>query len=153
MIVATGQLKDRPRRFEGEESETLLDLGGDPMVVPTGPWHYDLLAERIGGELLVRGRLTLPVRMLCSRCGDTFGREVTVPDVTHAYPLESDHESIDLTDDLREDILLALPANWVCAESCKGVCVRCGANRNRQSCACEPGAGDAEWHALDRLPL
>ena len=37
---------------------------------------------------------------------------------------------IDVGDELRDEILLALPINPLCKESCRGLCPVCGGNRN-----------------------
>ena len=45
-------------------------------------------------------------------------------------------DSINITDLLREQILLALPAYPVCGEGCRGLCPKCGLDLNRSSCHC-----------------
>jgi uncharacterized protein len=50
-----------------------------------------------------------------------------------------------------EQIELALPMRIVCAESCKGLCPRCGANLNRGECGCKPEAVDDRLQALSAL--
>jgi uncharacterized protein len=50
-----------------------------------------------------------------------------------------------------EQIELALPMRIVCAESCLGLCVRCGSNRNRGECGCEPEPVDERLQVLSSL--
>ena len=47
-----------------------------------------------------------------------------------------------------EQIQLSIPMKPLCIESCLGLCVNCGANRNRESCSCQLSAGDERWVAL-----
>lgn len=47
------------------------------------------------------------------------------------------HDFIDLTEILAEQIQLKIPVQPLCASSCKGVCPNCGADRNRGRCACD----------------
>ena len=56
-----------------------------------------------------------------------------------------------LEDVLREQVLLSLPARTLCREDCKGLCPRCGRNRNTEPCACDAGQSDARWAALADL--
>jgi hypothetical protein len=58
---------------------------------------------------------------------------------------------IDLTDAVREHVLLAVPGFVECSESCRGLCPRCGVNRNDVSCDCAENAGDDRWAALRDL--
>jgi uncharacterized protein len=44
---------------------------------------------------------------------------------------------IDLEKYLREQILLMVPLKPLCAETCKGLCPRCGADLNHEPCRCE----------------
>ena len=47
---------------------------------------------------------------------------------------------LQLNDVLREVVLLALPMQLVCNESCKGICPVCGQNRNQRECGCQTAA-------------
>jgi uncharacterized protein len=53
-----------------------------------------------------------------------------------------------LNDVLREVVLLALPMQVVCTETCKGICPVCGENRNQRDCDCHPPALDDRWKGL-----
>ena len=57
-----------------------------------------------------------------------------------------------LEDILREQLLLQLPMQNVCSETCKGICPVCGANRNEVACGCLTARGqqviDERWNAL-----
>jgi uncharacterized protein len=60
-------------------------------------------------------------------------------------------DSLLLEDVLREQVLLSLPVRTLCKPDCKGLCPRCGANRNTQPCSCEEGSNDPRWEALSGL--
>lgn len=62
----------------------------------------------------------------------------------------SDADSVDLTDDMREAIILAFPRYPVCRPECRGLCGRCGKNLNIEACTCTP-LDDNRWTALDKL--
>lgn len=47
-----------------------------------------------------------------------------------------DGETIDLSEGLRQNLLLALPMKVVCREDCRGLCSRCGRNLNEGECGC-----------------
>ena len=60
-------------------------------------------------------------------------------------------DSLLLEDVLREQVLLSLPVRTLCKEDCKGLCPRCGENRNSQACSCAEGPSDPRWEALADL--
>ena len=58
------------------------------------------------------------------------------------------HHILDLSEVLRQAILLALPLTPLCSPDCAGLCPTCGANLNTESCTCETSALDPRWAAL-----
>jgi uncharacterized protein len=60
-------------------------------------------------------------------------------------------EKIDLAELAREQIILNLPVRFLCSEECKGLCPKCGANKNTVNCNCEEKEIDPRWSALKNL--
>lgn len=75
-------------------------------------------------------------------------RSITAPETEIGYYLK---DSLLLEDVLREQVLLSLPVRTLCKPDCKGLCPRCGQNRNSQPCSCEVGPSDPRWEALAGL--
>jgi len=48
-------------------------------------------------------------------------------------------------------VLLEVPMAPLCDADCKGLCPRCGANRNRETCGCPREAADPRFEALGKL--
>jgi len=57
----------------------------------------------------------------------------------------------DLTDMVRQELLLALPMKPLCSEECKGLCPRCGVNLNIETCDCRVKGMDSRWEGLKDL--
>ena len=75
-------------------------------------------------------------------------RSITAPETEIGYYQK---DSLALEDVLREQVLLSLPVRTLCKPDCKGLCPRCGVNRNLQNCSCEVGPSDPRWEALAGL--
>jgi uncharacterized protein len=75
-------------------------------------------------------------------------RSITAPETEIGY---YEKDSLWLEDVLREQVLLSLPARTLCKPDCRGLCPRCGTNRNIQPCTCEEGPSDPRWEALAGL--
>lgn len=152
--VDISRLDPAGEQMSGDLDATALDVSlGDGLVEPAGPVQYDLHVERIGEELLVRGTAGLDVNCVCSRCSEKFQLRVADNTFVNVYPLEETSDFVDLTPDLREAIILALPRYPVCRETCRGFCPRCGVNLNHASCRCKAEGTDGRWGALNALPL
>ena len=52
---------------------------------------------------------------------------------------------------LRDDILLELPSKFLCKESCKGLCPKCGKNLNEGECSCPKKEPDPRLAVLKQL--
>ena len=62
-----------------------------------------------------------------------------------------DGAGIDLDQLVREQLLLAKPAQVLCREDCQGLCPVCGADRNTAACKCEAQQVDSRWEKLRDL--
>ncbi|MDJ0867485.1 MAG: DUF177 domain-containing protein [Myxococcota bacterium] len=58
---------------------------------------------------------------------------------------------IDLSDFLVEQVALAVPVQPLCRETCRGLCPRCGVDRNVESCECETASGASPFAVLESL--
>jgi len=150
MIIEAIHLRARARTYEGEESPALLELAPEGVIQAAGPVRYQFKAQLITGEIIVQGTLAVECACVCVRCMEPFERRVRVPEFFRAIPSSGENQLIDLTDDIREDMLLALPVNPVCSDMCKGLCVRCGVNLNRTPCVCGVQTTGSTWTALDQ---
>lgn len=152
LIVDLGRLDGgRTSHEEGLLDQALLELDDLEQLRPAGPLAYCLDAELLpGGELLVRGTLTLRSDCVCSRCGGDFAADFGVDDYCETFEVQG-LETLDLTDSVRESIILALPSYPLCKEDCKGVCLRCGQDLNAGPCACGREGRESPWAALDAL--
>jgi uncharacterized metal-binding protein YceD (DUF177 family) len=153
MKIETGQVRQRPRRFTGEEPSAILELPRATQFQVIGDVRYALSAQRFDADLLVRGVLEMDVRGRCARCGEFCAQTIRDKDFMRSYPLSAADELIDLTADIREAILLALPINFLCSKTCRGLCVYCGANLNKAPCVCRKPRRAAPWGALDQLKV
>jgi uncharacterized metal-binding protein YceD (DUF177 family) len=148
--IETGQIGEDGYSVAGEESGELLDLAQDPVARENGPIRYDLTVHRAGTELVVTGTVAAPLRLRCCRCAQFFSTTARVSSFLHAYEWAEHPECVDVSADVREDILLEIPGFPLCHAGCKGLCAQCGQDLNEGACSCGPPAGrPSPWAALD----
>jgi uncharacterized protein len=153
IIIKVSELLNRSQQYTGQVSGSLLELANDSFTTPSGKISYNFTATKIENEILIRGIITIPFLFRCSRCNEFFNKEIKIADFTRTYHSSSDSELIDLTEDVREDILLALPSYWVCSNECQGLCVRCGINLNKARCKCGRRKEQNVWNVLDKIAI
>ncbi len=148
--IATTQIGENGYAVAGDEPGDLLDLAHDPVARAAGPIRYELTLDRAGQELIVRGRLEAPLRLRCSRCAQFFSTTARVSSFLRAYEWADHPEFLDVSADVREDILLEIPGFPLCRAGCQGLCPQCGQDLNDGACGCvPPGDGPSRWAALD----
>ncbi len=118
LIIDSSRLADEGEEFAGEVDCVGLD---EPFVKSFGGVRYQLKVQLFGTELLVQGRLEQDFDLVCSRCGKDFDDTIKVEDFTASFEVSEKSPEVDLTDELRESIILALPTYPVCDEACLGV--------------------------------
>ncbi len=65
--------------------------------------------------------------------------------------LIDEHHVLDLSEVIRQGLLLVDPRQTLCRPDCAGLCPRCGGNRNLGECNCDEGLRDPRWAALQTL--
>ena len=153
LLIDTRRLSQQPEKISGVEPASSLEIEQEYIIRPAGALGYDLTVHCVSGELIVQGTLKINIICCCARCGDDFQKKIVVSDFCRSFPLTSKNELINLTPDVREDILLALPMVAVCSAECRGLCSGCGVNLNREKCQCRRRTKTNIWKALDDLQL
>lgn len=154
MRINLAHIHEGGRPYEGQEPPEILELENDPVLRTREPVRYELIAEVVSHELLVRGRVETGMEVLCSRCGQFFSTTVCDSSFLRAYELVGEVDSVDLSADLREAILLKTSQFPLCSPNCLGLCSQCGANLNKGACGCRPPMIESgEWGMLDRLDV
>jgi uncharacterized protein len=138
-------------QLSGSEPGSIIEIE-DEDVHFTALVEFDLFAQIQGPALLVTGKLRTKVGMRCSRCLRPFDQRLLVPDFVFHQELTGE-DFVDLTPQMREDIILALPQRALCERNCKGLCPVCGKDLNKSACGCQVAPKDLRWHALDQLKL
>ena len=163
IIINTSHiLPDTPYLLDGTESAEILELppDADPPLAPAGDIKYHLSAVMAGADLIVTGKASIPLATVCARCLDDIRVTIAVKDLCFHFEKVRDLE-VDLTDEVREELLLAVPSCFYCSPDCKGICPMCGANLNHASCSCDRSQTEPEqdtaapspWDRLDALNL
>lgn len=75
------------------------------------------------------------------------GGRAEPPDEDGDYYLIDERHTLDLTEPVRECVMMSEPMKPLCRQDCAGLCARCGADLNEMRCSCEP-VRDARWGPL-----
>jgi DUF177 domain-containing protein len=133
--------------IEGEEPPGIIEID-DPDIEFHRPIRYDIKASLTKRTLLVRGRLEVEVQLTCSRCLNKFEEKIEVEDFNIRKEVDDPGDTIDLTEEVRADIILALPRKPLCKMECLGICQSCGQDLNEERCGCSADWSDSPFAGL-----
>lgn len=127
---------------------------------PASNFTADAMLIKLKEEIVViieNAEITL--NTTCQRCLKPLKVKVEIPTAERQFldkaPSKKDdpfdlflinlkNASIDLTDMVRQEIILHFPLISLCSKSCKGLCPVCGKNKNTQKCDCEVDDGTTQ---------
>jgi uncharacterized protein len=151
-------------RDEAEQKGSLATSGRAEVI------HEHRGPKEIVPDIRLKGRFAGVFNIPCARCLELVEVPLSAEFDLIFRPLGADggapersissseteigyyqRDSLLLEDVLCEQVLLSLPVRTLCKPDCKGLCPRCGANRNTQSCSCDEGQTDPRWEALGGL--
>jgi len=97
------------------------------------PIHLSSFITLADHALIIQASMRCALQLNCARCLQTFEREL---DTTTMLTYEvTPTDIVDITDDVRQEIILAYPMVPLCQPACKGLCAVCGHNLNTGPCA------------------
>ncbi len=159
MFIDINKIEGDGIRFDTDLAIPALDAGaGETLPVAGAHLRGRVFRGERGIEIVALLRAS--VEMSCSRCLEPVRLEIAtdlarivlrasgVPEVETGEDEEDDaglEESavradaegrVSLVDVAREQVYLQLPLKPMCSPGCKGLCPRCGTNRNAAPCDC-----------------
>lgn len=168
MIIDLASLGRNPKPIELAFEPGYIDLEEGTRLTEKAVFNGEI--SRNGTKTRVRGRVVAQVETDCVRCLEPVAKDIDVEfnDVfvdaaedpkTDEIELGEDEldeslitsDEIDMAEVVREQLVLATTEIVYCSPDCKGLCPKCGGNRNLIDCKCEENEIDPRWAALKNL--
>lgn len=100
----------------------------------TEPINLSCEVKKGINNIAINLKINATMYLNCSRCLEEFIMPLS-KEVKLNFLIEH-QEVVDLTDNLREEIILEYPLKPLCRPDCRGLCLRCGQNLNQGKCNC-----------------
>ena len=115
--------------------------------------------------LVLDGTARLSLMIPCSRCLElvkvpfslTLERTLNMKQTDEDRITDLDEQpylqgyNLDVDRLVRDELLLNLPMKVLCNEDCKGICNRCGANLNYETCDCDRSSPDPRMSVIQDI--
>jgi uncharacterized protein len=142
--------------FTGKKDEFDIPELIDDIAVKT-------YAYQSGESYTLAGKFSTKLELKCDRCLKSYIQDIQkdfeviftseddVDKDDHIMFLPPQDIEIDLKPYIDDTIKLDIPFRKICSNSCKGLCVSCGANLNYEACTCNNDRIDPRWDSLQKL--
>jgi len=127
----------------------------------------DITAMSSGDETVINGTASTSVTMQCDRCAKEFKfplelkfKLIIQRSDDHGDTDSGDEDFVilpkseaeyDLSNYVRENLLMEIPGKILCDEDCKGLCPICGINWNTDTCNCKVSSESGNWDDLKKI--
>ena len=158
--------------LSSEFKEKLFDINAGELPHRETIFHKNKISCEISSTIVdhgfqLSGRILVSPKYECVRCLEFYSISLDLPLKIWLTEKESfsdsneqdmvfcpaNQDTIGLSETIADIISLAEPMNPLCNENCKGLCSRCGVNKNISSCDCKKEDSDNPWDALKKLDL
>ena len=135
MKIDINQLSSEENVFMGQCSNADLDIETEDLKLAS-PLEVKAIVSKGLDNINVLLKIKGKIEVNCSRCLADFFIDVDKEFYSN-YPLKKEDSIIDLTPEIRQEIILDYPVKILCDKACKGLCLKCGKNLNEGSCNCK----------------
>ena len=144
--------------FQYQKDLSDLEFYGEHLI--TRPVQIEGSVTNHAGALVLEGKASSLLDLVCDRCGKRYSREKVVElncllaaeledeENAEIYLLESNE--VDLDEVAGTAFILGMDTKNLCSDNCKGLCAKCGADLNNGPCGCRPEV-DPRLAALAQL--
>ena len=138
-----------------------------------GPLRIDVNLTKLEPDYYLRGKLAFAIQQNCARCAESFSlpiehqfnvalAHISTAKVRGAAALTEEESEemdvnffegneIDLGPIVEEQFFLSVPYQSLCKSDCKGICQKCGRNRNAGDCGCSQSTKTTPFSVLEGL--
>ncbi len=131
MKIYVNRVPEQGVDLEADYDPSVLEMNR-PDVQVAGPLQLHGRATLESKELFVSVEVAYRLELTCARCLESVDTHAVKAFFLHYDTTQQ--QVVDITSDVRQEIMLAYPIVVLCRTDCRGLCLVCGANMNKGSC-------------------
>jgi uncharacterized protein len=147
MKVIVNEIPPQGLELEQIESAKALDIERSDIEF-TKDVKINAQVKREYDSIRIHLDIESEIRFDCARCLEE-GTRILAEHIDIIKDVKEERV-IDLTQIAREEIFFSYPEKLLCGQNCKGLCPKCGRNRNVHTCRCESSESSLGIH-IDKL--
>ena len=129
--------------FEADAQIPEMEVLGDPVRFEDVAVKGEFVGS--GEAVSVDAVVTATAHSRCARCLEAVSLPISAemqaefarqPDPNDPDQYAFEGYTVDLSEAVKDALVLQLPMRFLCKEDCRGLCPKCGVNLNTGSCSC-----------------
>lgn len=158
-LDVSGLLRGETRQLDFDVS-VQIDSQDFDVAFPRLPRVHGSVVN-MSGYIELSAEISAEYETSCSRClkdlKETFVLSLKAPVAESLENMDNEeyiipeNSLIDLSELVREALILNLPMSHLCKEDCKGLCNKCGKDLNDGDCGCVRVEKDPRWAVLEHF--
>ncbi|MDD5766562.1 MAG: DUF177 domain-containing protein [Candidatus Marinimicrobia bacterium] len=163
MQIRLNALREGFQKIEGSLPRELLDISDEWFKQPLV--DVNLSINKGSSEISIDGIVRAEAEFECDRCLVPFTQNLqsnfqVILTTGNIGPEQIDENiisitqttmEVDISNYIRDAVLLSVPMKKLCDENCRGLCSRCGVNLNLERCKCGQNESDDRWEPLKKM--
>lgn len=145
MKIRVNDIPKEGMTIEEKQDPASLDLARDDLKF-VGPIGLTVFVTRDKNEVYTHVTASGRIEAICGRCLSAYNIDFS-KEFDFSYDVK-EKTVLDLTDDIRQEIILEYPVKTLCRDNCKGLCQVCGKNLNEGDCGHKTDA--QKWNEKEK---
>jgi uncharacterized protein len=161
MKIQVGGLSEGVHQFHFDVLASEIGLGEEFSEV-----HTDVVLDKTPNQITLKAAIHTAADFYCDRCTAPLASRLDSAfqmhyiwddedsgqyDAAEVQVIPQGSTIIDITEDVRQTVLIAVPLKMLCREDCLGLCPHCGKDLNEGPCDCRSDEVDTRWDKLRAL--
>jgi uncharacterized protein len=104
-----------------------------------GPLKIKFVLSLVGNaNIRIKGEIEGNFELICDRCADSFlqYKKIELDEIFELSKKELSDRMVDLDSKVKDVVITSFSIKILCNENCKGICLGCGVNLNKEKCKC-----------------
>ncbi|MDP8213297.1 MAG: DUF177 domain-containing protein [Candidatus Zapsychrus exili] len=135
MIINISEVKSEGIEVTDEIDDSSLGILEEESIHCPEPLKINAKINLADNIFLVKAKVEGKYSSFCFRCMEPV-ESVLDKEFSLDFEIEDKVDHIDISDDIRQEILLSLPNKILCDSDCLGICLDCKQNLNKEKCKC-----------------
>ncbi len=140
MKISLDRLKKEGKiQLEYEDDQFQVPhIGKNDREISVGPLKITFTLRLLKNNLQIVGNILGSFKLICDRCAEEYieNKNIKVDEIFELEEEEIKSRVVELDNKVYDIVITSFPMQNLCKPDCKGICLGCKVNLNKEECKC-----------------